>query len=241
MVFLAKKDTPKAAAIHPFVSEFKSEVAVPPSLAPGEYWLAAWAIVDSDWGLRQGDPANLGPQSWLSRARTNNTLRYVHKEAPMDPQKAHWADTQARALRGRVMWASAPLRVKLDEKGVISVLAVTIKCAWWNRGPLDPNRSALPPVGVQPDPPSDKKPGDIFQPPSSGPVGTVGRGGTSDANKFVTPRQHDIGTMFSLLWDSLLWPACPFAPPRCYLLFSATFRQLVIAETTRITLGSVRL
>ena len=117
----------------------------------------------------------------------------------MEPQKAHWADTQPRALRGRVMWASAPLRVKLDEKGVISVLAVTIKCAWWNRGPLDPNRSALPPVGVQPDPPSDKKPGDIFLPPSSGPVGTVGRGGTSDANKFVTPRQHDIGTMFSLL------------------------------------------
>ena len=135
------------------------------------------------------------------------------------------------------MWASAPLRVKLDEKGIISVLAVTIKCAWWNRGPLDPNRSALPPVGVQPDPPSDKKPGDIF-------LNALVRSGnsrtsTSDANKFVTPRQHDIGTMFSLLLGFFALACLSMcAPPRCYLLFSATFRQLVIAETTRITLGA---
>lgn len=195
-----KKETPHAAAIHPFVSEFKSEVAVPPSLTAGEYWVAAWAVVDGDWGqVGQGEPANLGPQSWMSKARTNTTLRHIHREAPLDPQKAHWADTQPRALRGRAMWASAPLRVRVDEKGVVSVLAVTIRCAWWNRGPLNPNRSALPPMGVQPDPPSDIKFGDTPQPPSSVRAGERRQGGRSNAHTRVQRHQHDMGKTFSLL------------------------------------------
>ena len=47
-----KKETPQAAAIHPFVSEFKAQVTKPPTLKAGEYWVAAWAVVDSEWGVK---------------------------------------------------------------------------------------------------------------------------------------------------------------------------------------------
>ena len=102
-----KKESPHAAAIHPFVSEFKSEVARPPSLKAGEYWVAAWAVVDSDWGLAgQGDPPTLARRAGCPRPDQRHTTACAHGGAP-DPQKAHWADAQPRAIRGRVMWASA--------------------------------------------------------------------------------------------------------------------------------------
>ena len=41
-------------------------------LPPGEYWLVVWTVVDQSWGKPgQGEPAGIGPQSFLSNARTN--------------------------------------------------------------------------------------------------------------------------------------------------------------------------
>lgn len=155
----AQNTRPTAPAVDPFGAKFSARVHAPADLGAGEYWLAAWAVVDKAWGEKgQGHPTELGPQSWLSLARTNTSVHYTTHAHPVRPSDQHWpAGLQPRSVQGRVMWASAPLRVRVAEDRSLSVVAATLDCAWWARGPLSTAQKPVPPLSVKIDRPDDKR------------------------------------------------------------------------------------
>lgn len=178
---------PTAPAIDPFGAKYSAQVRALESLSPGEYWLAAWAVVDKSWGhVGQGFPRELGPQSWLSLARTNTSLHYTTHAHPERPLDQHWpGDLLPRSVRGRVMWASAPLRVRVAADLSLSVVAATLDCAWWARGPIATARNPIPPLKTKIDAPDDKK----LPTPGSG-TGTGTGAGSSD-NMPQSPSDSD--------------------------------------------------
>jgi hypothetical protein len=114
-------------------------------LQPGDYWLVAWSIVDQSWGSTgQGYPTTMGPQSYLSNARTNpgwsskaSTLNPLNPNNPgIDPMSSKvngGLKIDPRIVKGRQLWPSDPVLVRVSSEGTVTVISQVLQCAHWNR------------------------------------------------------------------------------------------------------------
>lgn len=115
----------------PFSARFSASASAS-ALVPGYYWLVAWASVDSPWAASgQGDPAT-SPQSLLVNARGNPAWRSV-ASGDLGEKRSGTTLPRRRVVQGRVSWPAEPVLVQVLAGGKMTVLASTLKCAWWAR------------------------------------------------------------------------------------------------------------
>ena len=108
-------------------------------MSVGDYWLVAWAAVDSAWGAEgQGEPKEVGPQSLAALARSGPQWS-VRAEAPWGEELGEkWrgkgsSAAAVRELKGRRFWPSEPLLVRVSIGGGMAVVGgIGTGCAWWD-------------------------------------------------------------------------------------------------------------
>eukprot|EP00605_Chrysophyceae_sp_TOSAG23-4_P001873 GSChrysophyteH1.ASY1.ANO1.2067.1 assembled CDS len=134
----AKRRSLADPLLDPYHAKFSDEVNMPSSHLHGTskssddhqelFWLVAWAEVDSSWGATsQGDPQNVGPQSHLVNARTDDKYFQSNTQSTLD-------SVEPRVIQGRKYWPSEPILVSVSKaQNRMEVLAFTKYCAFWDR------------------------------------------------------------------------------------------------------------